>query len=142
MKEKESAETCFGCGVDNPRGLQLSPHIRVEDGEVVIGVRVDEEFSGFDGVVHGGISATLLDEAMSAWCTRVLGVKAVTGEITVKFSSPVPTETDLIVRARGNRQGRKVLCSGEITNPSGKVLVEAGGTWVITGGATAGETTA
>lgn len=133
MSTERILETCFGCGVDNPRGLQLSPFMRTVDGELVIDARIGTEFEGFKGVVHGGISTTMLDEAMSALCTRVLGLRAVTGEITVRFVRPVPTETDLVVRARGRREGRKVICSGEISDIKGQVLVEGNGIWIITG---------
>jgi uncharacterized protein (TIGR00369 family) len=133
MTEQEPLETCFGCGVDNPSGLQLSPLMRQSNGELLISTRVRGEFEGYRGFVHGGISATLLDEAMSAFCSRVLKIRAVTGEITVRFLHPVPTETDLEIRANGDRQGRKVLCSGEIRDSSGKLLVEATGIWVVVG---------
>lgn len=133
MTTERILETCFGCGVDNPRGLQLSPSMRTVDGELVVDARIGPEFEGFKGVVHGGISTTMLDEAMSALCTRVLGLRAVTGEISVRFVRPVPTETDLVVRARGRREGRKVVCSGEISDTKGQVLVEGNGTWIVTG---------
>ncbi len=60
---------CFGCGRLNLHGLRLR---FVQEGD---GVRapftprlVDE---GYGGVVHGGIVATLLDEAM-AWACSAL----------------------------------------------------------------------
>lgn len=93
---------------------------------------IGPEFEGFQGFVHGGISATLLDEAMSAFCTRVLEIRAVTGEITVRFRRPVPIESEITVRARGTREGRKVICTGEIRDRSGEVLVEGSGIWIVT----------
>lgn len=131
--QADPADTCFGCGVDNSSGLQLSPLMHESNGELSISTSVRGKFEGFKGLVHGGISATLLDEAMSAFCSRVLKLRAVTGEITVRFLHPVPTETKVEIRARGERQGRKVLCSGEIRDSSDKVLVEANGIWVVVG---------
>lgn len=125
-------DSCFGCGAGNPSGLQLDPRMQVVDGEMVIRTNVAPRFQGFSGIVHGGISTTLLDEAMSAWCSRVLEVQAVTAEINVVFRHPVPTEAEVLIRARGTRNGRKVACTGEICDQSGKVLVEATGLWIIT----------
>lgn len=131
MSDEDTPETCFGCGLDNPRGLQLSPLMQIEDDELAISTQIGSEFAGFAGLVHGGVSATLLDEAMSAWCSRVLKVRAVTGEISVRFLHPFPTETTVEARARGKRQGRKILCSGEIRDSTGQVLVEGSGTWIV-----------
>ncbi|MFZ5950158.1 MAG: PaaI family thioesterase [Candidatus Rifleibacteriota bacterium] len=44
---------------------------------------------GYDGIMHGGVISALLDSAMTN-CLFQLGIKAVTGELSVKFHHPVP----------------------------------------------------
>lgn len=132
MGVESTFDSCFGCGVNNPNGLQLDPHMQIQDGEMVIDALIGQQFQGFKGIVHGGVSTTMLDEAMSAWCSRVLSVRAVTAEINVRFLHPVPTETPVQVRARGRREGRKVECTAEIKDVSGRTLVEGSGLWIIT----------
>jgi hypothetical protein len=55
---------CFACGADNPDGLHLE-FLLAPDGSVVCFPAVSESFVGYPGYLHGGIIATLLDEAMS-----------------------------------------------------------------------------
>ena len=55
---------CFGCGPANPNGLHLE-FLLADDGSVVSFPVVPNTFEGPPGYLHGGIIATLLDEAMS-----------------------------------------------------------------------------
>jgi acyl-coenzyme A thioesterase PaaI-like protein len=56
--------SCFACGPDNSRGLRLQFEID-EDGEAIAEWIPDPDLEGFEGIVHGGIISTVLDEAMS-----------------------------------------------------------------------------
>jgi len=61
----ETYGNCFVCGEKNPGGLQLSFQIDEEKQTlktIFVGKPV---FQGYDGIVHGGIVSTLLDEAMA-----------------------------------------------------------------------------
>jgi len=55
---------CFGCGQANAEGLRLEFFL-AGDGGVVTLPTVADRFEGHPGYLHGGIIATLLDEAMS-----------------------------------------------------------------------------
>jgi uncharacterized protein (TIGR00369 family) len=46
-------------------------------------------FQGWDGIVHGGIISTLLDEAMAKLIYE-LGYQAVTASLEIKFKKPAP----------------------------------------------------
>jgi len=59
-----SGNRCFGCGPANLNGLRLE-FLLASDGAVVSLPVVPEAFEGHPGFLHGGIIATLLDEAMS-----------------------------------------------------------------------------
>ena len=72
---------CFGCGEQNRTGLRL--RFLVDDsGAIVCHMRLAERFAGPPGHAHGGIIATLLDEAMSK-ANRARGVVAVTRQMEV-----------------------------------------------------------
>lgn len=123
--------TCFGCGEDNPNGLQLGPLARVENGEIHIDFSVPSHFEGFNGIVHGGIVATILDEAMGMACTRIHKVHgAVTANLNITFRSPVASSVPLTIVARSNRKDRKFHCTAEIL-VEGDVLAEAAGLWIL-----------
>jgi acyl-coenzyme A thioesterase PaaI-like protein len=73
--------------------------IETEEG-IEVPYRVAADLQGAPGVVHGGIQATLLDEAMCMAAYAKLGMPVVTGELTVRYLQSVPTQTDLLVRSR------------------------------------------
>ena len=53
---------CFGCSERNPIGLHLS--FTMADGEVRAPFTPQAEHQGWPGFMHGGLVATMLDEAM------------------------------------------------------------------------------
>lgn len=58
-----------------------------------------EQFQGYDGMVHGGIVAAIIDASM-AQCLMGHGIAGVTIELTVKYRKPVLTDkkTDVTTR--------------------------------------------
>jgi uncharacterized protein (TIGR00369 family) len=111
---------CFVCGQDNPHGLRLvitNPEPGSAETELVI----PERFSGWERLTHGGLLATLLDEAMAYACLSRAG-NAVTVEITVRFLKPVEVGQKVRVRGRVKAiKGRLVETEGEILNPEEQV---------------------
>lgn len=91
----EDDSCCFACGMDNPDGLRIPWKV---NGHVMTGEFVCQpKFQGWKGIVHGGILATLLDEAM----TRLAGVLfggAVTAEMTVRYVKPASIGEELIIK--------------------------------------------
>ena len=89
---------CFVCGQDNPIGLRLRWRLD-PDGLARAEFRPGRQHQGWRGVVHGGILASLLDEAM-AQRLRFSGAHAVTASLTVRYRRPAPTSGLLIAEAR------------------------------------------
>jgi len=56
------ANRCFVCGPENPIGLRLA--FVEEDGVVCAEFRPTDLHVGYAGIVHGGILAAVLDDAM------------------------------------------------------------------------------
>src|SRR5690242_3093872 len=89
---------CFGCGPDNPQGMRLK--FRIEDGPVVRATfSMAHRYQGPPHGVHGGIIATLVDEAMGK-LSRVDKVVALTAELTVRYLRPVPLGRKIMIEAR------------------------------------------
>jgi uncharacterized protein (TIGR00369 family) len=104
---------CFGCGPANPSGLKLA-FFETDDGAEVEYV-VPADLEGAPGIVHGGIQATLLDEAMCMTAYAKAGTPVVTGELTVRYLQPVPTGTPLLIAGRiAEARGRSYFISGTI----------------------------
>ncbi len=114
---------CFACGPDNPKGLHL--RFRPEGDEQVADFLVNRECQGWAGIAHGGILATLLDEAM----TTVLyaqGIVATTAALEVRYRRPVPVGRTVQVRGRiVRRRGRLAETAANITLDDGSVAAEA-----------------
>ncbi len=78
-------------------------------------------------MIHGGVVATMLDEAMS-WAVIDRGLLAVTAKMEVHFRQPVPVGEPLTVVGRVERDRRRAVeASGEIRNRAGEVLASASG---------------
>lgn len=89
---------CFGCGPGHPSGLHVRC-FKTEEG-VASPVFVPRVYEGPPGGVHGGIVAAYLDEILGGAAVRATGRPAVTGELTVRYVKPVPSETPLLGRGR------------------------------------------
>ena len=85
----ETYGNCFVCGENNPNGLRLSFKIDKERQTLRTTFSASPTFQGWDGIVHGGIISTLLDEAM-AKLVYELGYQAVTASLEIKFKKPAP----------------------------------------------------
>ena len=116
-----SPHHCFGCGETNKSGLRLKFFVD-DDQQVVSTVRLARRFEGPPGHAHGGIIATLLDEAMSK-ANRQHGIVAMTRQMEIDYLRPVPLQTPLTLTARRTaQQGRQHHCEAEIANASGTIL--------------------
>jgi uncharacterized protein (TIGR00369 family) len=84
--EVEFDGRCFGCGPLNEEGLRMT---FLPDGEVsVTEFEVPPRYQSWKGVVHGGIVALLLDEAVG-WAAWHRGHPGVTGKLEVRFRQPL-----------------------------------------------------
>jgi acyl-coenzyme A thioesterase PaaI-like protein len=114
---------CFGCGQENRTGLRLKFFFD-EDHRIVCPIRIPRRFEGPPGHAHGGIIATLLDEAMSK-ANRQFGVVAMTRQMEVEYLKPVPLLTSLELTAQHvSAAGRQHRCEAQITD-GGIVLATA-----------------
>lgn len=118
---------CFVCGDENECGVRT--RFYVEDESVRTRVVLSRHLNGYKNVAHGGVLAALLDESMG-WAATVFGRKHpmyVTGELTVKYLSPVSVGEEIeIVSRLENDAGRVAYSTGEIFR-EGKVCVRARG---------------
>jgi uncharacterized protein (TIGR00369 family) len=120
---------CFGCGQLNPVGLHLGFFLDGEGG-VVSFATVPDTYEGPPGYVHGGIIATLLDEAMSK-SVRATGVVAMTRRLETDYLRPVPSGAKLRLEGRVTQnEGRKHWVEAAIRSEDGTVLAEGKGLFI------------
>jgi uncharacterized protein (TIGR00369 family) len=122
---------CFGCGGDNPGGMQLTFEQDNVNRRIVGRFVLGERYQGGAGFGHGGIIAVLLDEAMGKVC-RFREVRAVTAELTVEYLKPINVQQEIIVEGRETEQkGRNIFMIGEIRDTTGTVLARGRARFVI-----------
>ncbi len=123
---------CFGCGGANDDGIKLT-FVQDDEKRRIIGRFVlGERYQGGGGMAHGGIIATLLDEAMGKVC-RFRGVRAVTAELRVQYLKPVNVRDEIIVEGweESEQKGRNLFHVGELRNPAGEILARGQARFVI-----------
>ncbi len=121
---------CFGCGPRNPAGLHLRFTIDPVAHTATAPVTLDERYQGAPGFLHGGLIATLLDEAMSK-LNRPLGLLAMTRHLAVDYLRPAPIHTPLTLRAHHlRRAGRKLFHIAELLSADATLLARAEGLWI------------
>ena len=81
----ESYGNCFVCGENNTGGLQLHFDIDKEKQTLKTIFVAKPVYQGYDGIVHGGIITTLLDEAMAKLAYE-LGYKVMTASMEIAAS--------------------------------------------------------
>jgi len=118
---------CFVCGEKNPIGLKLRLKTDAERGESAAEVSFAEHFQGWAGIVHGGLVATVLDEAL-IYAAGAKGIKCVTGEITVRYVKPASTATPYALKGRFiEDKGRIVRAESFLLDGDGQEVARATG---------------
>lgn len=128
---EHTGNVCFACGPANPIGLHIDG-FREQDGDVIAGFTARPELQGIIGSLHGGISATALDEIL-VWAGIIQeGVLSVTGRLEVRYHRPVANlEGPISLRARVDEcRGRRLTISGELDAGAG-AAVSASGLYLV-----------
>jgi uncharacterized protein (TIGR00369 family) len=77
---------CFACGELNEVGLHLA--LKFEPRRCYVELTIPDRFEGWEGLIHGGIVTTILDEVM-AWALIEQDSWGVTARMSVQFRRPV-----------------------------------------------------
>ncbi len=117
-----SRNYCFACGPDNPEGMHLKFDYLQRRRRFVSRFRLGRRYTGPPGHAHGGIIATILDEAMGK-VNKLREVIAMTRSMEIEYLKPVPLERTLRVESWELRvRGRRHTNVAEILNGRGQVL--------------------
>jgi uncharacterized protein (TIGR00369 family) len=129
MKLKQpNSRHCFACGLENPIGLKLKFYQTAED-EVTAEFTAPEEYQGYPGILHGGVTATILDEAVGR---AFMGIDPAnsnfmyTAELKIRYKQKVPIGQPLKIVGK---QVKRMRWTGEskayMYDKDGNLLVEA-----------------
>lgn len=122
---------CFACGTENPHSLRVSSLFDEENGEVRFEYELERVHEGAPGHSHGGVLATILDEAQGVLCHH-LGHFVMTDHFTIKYHKATPLFKKLYVRAwLTTARRRRLYTRASISLESGELLVESSIRWYI-----------
>lgn len=129
MEEKD--QWCFGCGKENPIGLKLE---FVEKDECYSTTFIPRnEHQGYDGIMHGGLVSTILDEVMARYINQK-GFNAVTARLDIRFRQPTPIGQQLTAVAKiAGKRGNMYELVSEIMLPDGTVTAQGKATIAVVG---------
>jgi len=120
----ENCSNCFVCGEKNPNGLRLSFKIDKERQTLQTNFIATPTFQGWDGIVHGGIISTLLDEAMAKLVDE-LGYPAVTASLEVRFKNPAPILQPLSIYGEVIEVNKRLIkAKSRVVKEDGTLLAE------------------
>jgi acyl-coenzyme A thioesterase PaaI-like protein len=124
--EVEFDGRCFGCGPLNEDGLQMT--FLPEGDFSVTEFEVPARYQSWRGVVHGGMIALMLDEAVG-WAAWHKGHPGVTGKLEVRYRLPL-------------RTGERVRLAGRVDKVRRTLVYATATIERISDGATVAEATA
>ncbi|KAJ7653642.1 HotDog domain-containing protein [Mycena polygramma] len=112
-----------------PGKLALFPLARVkkDESEAVIFIHLGRGLCGHDGIVHGGLLATLLDEALARNAITNLPAKVgVTATLDLSYRAPTKADQFIVLKTKLlDLNGRKATVSGRAEDLQGNLLVDA-----------------
>jgi uncharacterized protein (TIGR00369 family) len=126
MAQLRDNERCYVCGKKNPVGLKIDFKINAETRSISGSFTPSQDHQGYEGIVHGGILSSLLDEAM-AKLAYSLGVPAVTAELTVKFKTSAAPGDELAVSGRIMEETNRLILAEAKIERGPVVIAEAKG---------------
>lgn len=129
MNKLAPNDHCFACGEANPHSLHLRFFPR--DGRIFASFTPTSSLEGYEGIVHGGILSTLLDEAMIYAIRLIKEELTVTAKLEISFKSPAKVGEELMITGNIiNESGRLISAEGKIARNDGSIVAFGKGTYV------------
>jgi acyl-coenzyme A thioesterase PaaI-like protein len=124
---------CFGCGASNPVGLKLEFEWDAKTKTARAQFMPGENFQGWDGYLHGGITACALDEAMG-WVAMFAGYNNVTARMQVRYRQMVPIGKPYTVSCSITRQSKRLIeTTAILADKNGNIYAEGTSTQFVIG---------
>ncbi|MCE9599373.1 MAG: PaaI family thioesterase [Spirochaetia bacterium] len=122
---------CFGCGIDNVKGLHAEFPFDEASGEVLFHHTPDRFQEGAPGYAHGGVLAALLDEAQGTLCYHV-GHLVMTQQLHIKYHKATALDQPFAVRCWLTAvRKRRIYTRATIHSAAGELLASSSAGWYV-----------
>jgi len=121
--------SCFACGELNAVGLRLVLHVAGDT--CWTETMLASDFQGWEGITHGGIIATILDEVMG-WALASADSWGFTARLTIDYRRPTPIGRPLRAEGQLVERRRRLLTTRArlVDVETGEVLATADALYV------------
>ena len=127
LKKLSGSPGCFIC--DNNASNSRSLHLEIfwnEPGEAIqIAFSPDQTWCGYSNVVHGGLVASVLDEAMAWAVKQKSGEWAMTVDFQVRYKFALEPGKAYVAKAWVDNLGRVITTSAQLLTEDGQVAAQA-----------------
>ena len=132
------ASNCFACEPTNDAGLRI-PFFHDTDAQTVFAeFTLDDRFSGAPAYLHGGVTLTVLDEAMAWAAIAIAGQWAVTQTTSTTFDRPIKVGSTYRVTATiVSVDSDRIEATATVTDQGHRTRAHADATFVPLGAAQA-----
>jgi len=129
-RPRPDANHCFVCGPDNPVGLKIA--FQLEEGICRARFTPGPDHGGWQGLTHGGILYSMLDDVMANWLF-LQGLRGHTARCEIRYRQPVAVGTELLLAGEPvSRRRNMIVMRGIARRAADDVIVaEAQGTFMI-----------
>jgi len=120
--------------LSGPGKLAVRPLIRVKNDESEAWgfTHLGRGLCGHDGIVHGGLMATLLDESMGRVAFFNLPNHiALTANLSLNYRAPTKADQFVVIKCKlESQKGRKAVVSSRVEDMQGNLLIEASSVFI------------
>ena len=121
---------CFVCGSHNHVGLKLNFELDRKNHQASCATVISDEYQRWNGIVHGGIIASMLDGSMVYAC-KSMDLACFTAELTVRHKKPVPLNKQVKIIAKVKDQlqwmSYTIIYTKAIMKMDGRIAAKAKG---------------
>lgn len=100
---------------------------KLDESEGMIVLHLGRSLCGHDGIIHGGLLATVFDETLARNALMNIPTHiGVTANLNINYRSPCMADQFVVVKTRlDQKKGRKVVVSGSMETLDGELIADA-----------------
>jgi uncharacterized protein (TIGR00369 family) len=122
---------CFGCSQRNSHGLKMKFY--TDETTLYSWLSVPPHLCGWEGIIHGGVLSTMLDEIMGWSAIYTLRQVVMTKSMTIDYLKPVYIEDKLRVEGKVVEKvsDREVIIEGKLYKEDDVLCAQTRGTFAV-----------